>query len=194
MPANSWPAVDGNTIALLVAERARFHRFITARTGDAAWADDVLQESLLRTINGRETLRRGESAVAWFYRVLRNAIVDHCRKRGSEKRRIEYLLADLEARGEDVDAPPTEREKAVCLCFRGLLPALKSRYAEVIRRVDLRSESKLAVARDLKISRATMDVLLHRARQALRKHLEIFCGSCSREHCLACRCKQSDTP
>jgi hypothetical protein len=31
--------------------------------------------------------------------------------------------------------------------------------------------------------------VLHRARNALRQRLEIFCGACSRDHCLACDCE-----
>ena len=153
-----------------------------------------MQDSLLRALEQSRTLRLGEAAVPWFYRILRNAISDHFRQRGSENRRLGRVLADMEASGDDMAKPPADWDAVVCTCFRGLLPTLRPRYAEVIRRIDLRGESKIAVARDLRLSRATMDVLLHRARQALRGRLEIFCGPCSRESCLACMCKQSDTP
>lgn len=185
---------DEKVIQVILAERARFHRFVASRVGDAATAEDVLQDSLLRALGQNRSLRRGEAAVPWFYRILRNAISDHYRKKGSENRRMEKLLTDMEVLGEDTATPPVEWEKAVCGCFRGLLPALKPRYATVILRVDLGGEGKRDVARDLKVSQATMDVLLHRARQALRKRLEVFCGSCSREHCLACLCKRNDAP
>ena len=67
-------------IAAIVTERARFLRFVSSRIGDEATAEDVLQESLLRALQANDGLRRGESAVAWFYRILRNAISDHFRK------------------------------------------------------------------------------------------------------------------
>lgn len=174
----------------LVAERKRFHRFVAARIGDAAEADDVLQQSLLRALEGSGKLRRGESTIAWFYRILRHAIADHFRRKGAETRRLENFLGDLQARDEDFAQPPPAWDAAVCACFRGLLPSLRPRYADVIRRVDLNGESKLDVARELKISRATMDVLMHRARGALRERLEILCGACSRERCLECFCTQ----
>jgi RNA polymerase sigma factor (sigma-70 family) len=194
MRANAPPDValsgtDENAIGAILAERARFHRFIAARVGNAATAEDLLQDSLLRALKQSRNLHRGEAAVPWFYRILRNAIADHFRKTGSENRRVTMLLTDMEARGDDVSTPPPDWDTAVCACFRGLLPALKPRYAEVIRRIDLLGESKADVARELEISHATMDVLLHRARQALRRRLEVFCGACSREHCLACLCK-----
>lgn len=181
--------VSDKTIDAILAERARFHRFVTSRVGDSGIAEDLLQDGLVRALKHGAKLRRGESAIAWFYRILRNAVSDHYRNRGSENRRTERLLADMQARGEDVGAPPADWDTTVCGCLRGLLPSLKPRYAEVIRRLDLKAEPKQKVAHDLKVSTATMDVLLHRARQALRKRLEIFCGACSRERCLECFCQ-----
>lgn len=182
-------SVSEQAIDAIVAERARFQWFVASRVGDVALAEDLLQDSLVRALRHGEKLRRGESAVAWFYRILRHAISDHYRNRAAEDRRSERLLADMQARGEDVSEPPPEWDTAVCACFHGLLPSLKPRYAEVIRRVDLNPEPKRKIARDMKLSVATMDVLLYRARQALRKRLELFCGACSREGCLKCFCQ-----
>ena len=183
--------ISEKAVTAIIAERERFHRFVASRIGDHALAEDLLQESLARALKHGEKLRRGESAVAWFYRILRNAVSDHYRNRASENRRVSQLLADMQALQEDVSAPPRDWDAAVCACFRGLLPALRPRYAQVIRRVDLRGEAKQDVADDMKLSPATMDVLLHRARQALRKRLEILCGACSRERCLECFCERS---
>lgn len=189
-PSGASPTLPESekAIGAIVTERARFLRFVASRIGDEATAEDVLQESLLRALQENDGLRRGESAVAWFYRILRNAISDHFRRRGIENRRGEKFLSDLKAREEDVSAPAADPDSAVCACFRGLLPTLKPRYAEVIRRVDLLGEAKREVARDLKITPATMDVLLHRARSALRHRLIVFCGACSREKCIECLC------
>jgi len=189
-PVNALRSADENAIEAILGERSRFHRFLTARVGDSTTAEDLLQDSLLRAIKQHRKLRRGESAVPWFYRILRNAVADHFRRKGSESRRVEKLLGDMQARGDDVAVPPADWDAAVCACFRGLIPALKPRYAEVIRRVDLQGEPKLEVARALKITRATMDVLLHRARVALRERLEILCGACSRAHCRECFCER----
>lgn len=184
--------VSEKAIGVIVAERARFHRFVASRIGDEAAAEEVLQESLLRALQQSDGLRRGESAVAWFYRILRNAISDHFRRKGTESRRAETSFSELKAREEDVSSPPADWDAAVCACVRGLLPTLKGRYAEVIRRVDLRGEAKQQVGRDLKISPATMDVLLHRARTALRQRLTVFCGACSREKCIECLCAKAE--
>lgn len=182
--------LDDKTIAVLLAERARFHRFIAARIGDRTAADDILQQSLLRALRHGGDLRCGESVVAWFYRILRNAIADHYRGQRSERVRMERFANDRTAAGDDTVAPPPDWDTAVCTCFRGLLPALRPRDADLLRRIDLGGEAKAIVAGEMKMKRATLDVALHRARAALRERLEIFCGSCSRQSCLACACDQ----
>jgi RNA polymerase sigma factor (sigma-70 family) len=190
-PPVGQPAVTlkEESVRILVAERARFHRFIVSRLGSASEADDLLQESLLRALERGHTLRRGERAVAWFYRILRNAITDYYREKQRERGLTDRLWTEIRAADEGHIQPPADWEAAVCACFRGLLPTLKPRYAQVLRRVDLHGEDKRTVASDLKITLATMDVVLHRARHALRRQLEIFCGACSRENCLACACE-----
>ena len=176
-------------VEALVRERERFRRFLIRQVGNAADAEDILQESLLKALQQGEKLRRNEKVVPWFYRMLRNATVDHFRRNGSEARKVESMYNDLRSAGP-TDAQSDQWQRAVCRCFEGLLPALKPRYAKLIRRIDLHNEPKLEVAADLKISVATLNVAHHRARQALRRRLAIFCGACSREQCLSCACEQ----
>lgn len=176
-------------VRALTNEHARFLRFVRSRIGADGEAEDLLQNSLLRALQRGYELKRGERVVAWFYRILRNAISDHYREKKSEHAAVEQFGAEIDSwQGNNGSAPPADWEAIVCACFRGLLPTLKPRYAEVLRRIDLQGEPKDRVARALKIRVATMDVVLHRARRALRKRLEIFCGACSREQCLACAC------
>lgn len=178
-------------IQALVTERAAFHRFLSRRVGSDSTADDLLQDSLLRALQRGECLRRGERVVPWFYRILRHAIADHFRHGATDARKVDRLSAELDSAG---DPAPRDWERAVCSCFEGLLTSIKPRYAEILRRIDLNGELKVMVARDLKMSVATLNVTLHRARAALRRRLEIFCGACSKEHCLACACEPTKRP
>ena len=179
-----------SAVRTLVLEHAKFLRFLERRVGNTAAAEDILQDGLLKALQRGGDLRRGEKITPWFYRILRNAIVDHYRRKGTESRKAEGLANELKAHGE-FDSNHHDWERAVCSCFEGLLPELNSRYAQLLRRIDLESEPKESVADDLKISIATLNVTLHRARRALRRRLEIFCGACSRDHCLACACQQT---
>lgn len=187
---NSRPVtLSDEAIEALVAHREKFRRFLTRRVGSTTEVDDLMQDSLLRALQRGGGLRRGERVVPWFYRVLRNSVTDHFRRGAANKRNLERLERELDRAHDHTRAP--EWDRAVCACFEGLLPSLKPRYAEIIRRVDLRGETHAEVARELKLSPGAFDVALHRARRALRRRLEFFCGACSREHCLACTCEQA---
>jgi RNA polymerase sigma factor (sigma-70 family) len=179
----SREAIDG-----ILSERARFQRFLAARTGSEAEAEDLLQQSLLRALQHDAQLRRGEKAVPWFYRILRNAISDHYRQKSSDQRHTDRLWTEMQAAGENFAEPPKDWNRVVCACFSGLLPGLNPRYAQLIQRIDLNGEPKTVVSRELKIKIGTLEVALHRARKSLRQRLEIFCGACSREKCLECFC------
>lgn len=182
-----------SAVETLVSEHAKFRRFLERRVGNAAAAEDILQDSLLKALKRGGDLHRGEKVTPWFYRILRNAIVDHYRHKGTESRKEQGLLSELEVHGE-FESMGKDWEHAVCNCFHGLLPELNPRYAQLLRRIDLESEPKHAVAADLGISISTLNVTLHRARKALRGQLEIFCGACSQEQCLACACGETRRP
>lgn len=173
---------------VLIVERARFHQFISSRIGSEADADDLLQDSLLRALEKGSSLRRGERVVAWFYRILRNAMADHFRERGKRDRMHDRIWRESDD-GTAAPVMPADWDAALCKCFRGLLPSLNPRYARILRQIDLGGEEKTTVARAMGLSVASFDVVLHRARHALRHRLKVFCGACSREHCLQCACE-----
>jgi len=66
-----------DTAAGLAEQHGRFLQFLRNRVGDAAAAEDILQAAYLRAIERGAQLRKSESSVAWFYRILRNAVADH---------------------------------------------------------------------------------------------------------------------
>src|SRR5512133_1343097 len=115
----------------LVALKADFLRFVRARTRSEAEAEELLQAAYAKATEKIGTVREGESTVAWFYRLLRNAIVDG----GRERRRAEALPADADP---EVD-PGLHR--AVCSCVNDLVPTLKPDWATLVRRVDVEGAS-----------------------------------------------------
>lgn len=172
----------------LLAEEPAFRQFLRRRIGDEALAADLLQQSFVRALQQQHTLKNEESVVPWFYRVLRNAVIDYYRARASEERRDAAYEQELVAAG-DHRAPPDDKEvAAVCACLHRLLPDLRPGHADLLRRMDLGQEEPEAVAKALGISRNNLTVRLHRARQALRAGLEEACGLCSRHGCLNCTC------
>jgi RNA polymerase sigma-70 factor (ECF subfamily) len=59
----------------------------------------------------------------------------------------------------------------------------------LIRRVDLDEATIADVASEMGITPGNARVKLHRARRALRRQLELSCGSCAEHGCLDCTCR-----
>src|SRR5262245_31820215 len=76
---------------VLIEHRARFLAFLERRVGGRELAEEILQQAYLRGIARGGALRAGESAVAWFYRLLRSVLADHFRRRDAERRALEAM-------------------------------------------------------------------------------------------------------
>ncbi len=170
-------------IANLVLQRSQFLRFVQRRVESPATAEDIIQSAYIRAIEQAPTLRSDESAVAWFYRILRNAVIDHYRRRSAEDRALERWANDLTEA-----APDPQTEAIVCECIDEVLPTLKPAYAEILREVDLTGKSLENFSNKAGITTGNAAVRVHRARQALKKQLILVCGTCSKHGCTNCAC------
>lgn len=92
------------------------------------------------------------------------------------------------------EAADPEMEAAVCACVHGLIPTLKSDYADILRATEMQGEAVADVAVRLGITPGNAAVRLYRARQALKQRLETTCGTCTEHGCLDCSCKASQRP
>lgn len=175
-------------VEILAAERERWLAFLRQRVSSAAEAEDILQDSLVRALEGAGRVRRDEDLLAWFYRVLRHAVVDTYRQRAAASRRDERLAADLAASVE-ADLRSSGSRRAVCACIRPRLAQLNPRYGRLLEAVDLDGQPAAAAAAEEGVPIGSLHVTLHRARQALRRELVRFCGACAENACLDCGCE-----
>lgn len=180
-----------DVLAALVANHRKFLAFLERRVGSRDVAEDLLQDAFVKGIERAGELRDEESVVAWFYRVLRNALVDHYRRRGAEARAVSRAAVETDEMVEPVDA---ELFDAACHCIWDLLDTIKPDYAAALRRVDLEDTSLTAYAGEAGITPNNAGVRLHRARAALRKQVVRSCGTCATHGCLDCHCGSPATP
>lgn len=173
--------------------RNAFKAFLTARVGSEAEAEDILQNGLLKALKRSGELQDEAKLTAWFYQLLRNAVVDHYRAQSTAKRGHDELGRMLAGLGEDIAAAPKGWESQVCGCLAGVVETLKPQHAELLRRVDLNGDSVQIAAKALKMTANNASVILHRARRELRTRLETFCGDCADGACLDCDCPPSST-
>jgi RNA polymerase sigma factor (sigma-70 family) len=182
------PTTQSEPLADVLARRAELVRFVRSRVDSDAAAEEIVQAAFLRGIEARERaeIRDDESTLAWFYRLLRNAIVDHYRRRDAAGRALERMAAEVPSSIDEVAADDRAR---ICGCVSELASTLKPEYASILEQVDIgeRSVSEVAAAEGLTANNAT--VRLHRARKALREKVMSTCRACAEHGCIDCTCK-----
>lgn len=178
----SAPTAD--VVRLLVANHREFQRFLEKRVGSRALAEDLLQEAFVRGIGRIETLRNDESAVAWFYRTLRNAVTDHHRRHDVAERALAAFAEELEKHAD----PEEEIRGAVCQCIARLAQTLKPEYAEALQSIEVEGVPVKTFAEERGISSNNAAVRVFRAREALRRQVVASCGACADHGCLSCTC------
>ena len=78
---------------ILADNRDRFLRFLEPRVGSRELAEEILHDALVRGMGHAGSLRDDESAMAWFYRLLRNTLTDHFRQQGTRQRAHDAVAA-----------------------------------------------------------------------------------------------------
>ena len=136
-PAASQPAVPQPADPLrrllpgLLPELRAFARFLAR---DAAQADDLVQEAILRALRAEAQWDPATSLRAWLFHILRNAFLEQLRRRGTERRALERLpppampaASEQEARGQVADLqramaalPAPQREALILVGAHGL--------------------------------------------------------------------------
>jgi len=177
-------ALSAPLVEKLVSNHRQFLGFLERRIGNRADAEDILQDAFVKGIERAGSVRDGESVVAWFYRALRNAVIDHHRRRGAAGRAMDAFAREL----DDPVELPAEIKETVCACVKSLSETLKPEYAHALRRIDVEGASVQAYAAEIGIEPNNAGVRVHRAREALRKRVTTSCGTCAEHGCLDCTC------
>ena len=187
LESNPSTALSPEAITQLVKGHREFLAFLERRVESRAVAEDILQAAFTRGLERGGDVQ-DEKVVAWFYRVLRNAVIDHYRQRSSTARAMEAWGREF----PDVQEPEAELRREICHCVSGLLETLKPEYREALRIVDLEEGKLKDLAQQSGITAENAAVRVHRARAALRRRIEQACGTCSVHGCLDCSCETAD--
>jgi RNA polymerase sigma factor (sigma-70 family) len=170
----------------LLTQQKQFLAFVQRRVSDSELAEDILQTAYLRAFEHQDDFKPSESAVAWFYRLLRNAVIDSYRRRASTDKALQAWTRELETASQ----PSSDVHNEVCACLHGIVDGLKPEYSEILRAVDLGEQRLQDFAQQRNLSASNAGVRIHRARAALRKQLVRTCAACSVHGCLDCTCKK----
>lgn len=187
-PEQALAPMTADVARTLVENHRAFLAFLERRVGSRAVAEDILQDAFIRGLGKLDTLRNDESAVAWFYRALRNAVIDHHRRHAAANKALAAFATELE---HDAQTPTGETDEAVCACVTRLATTLKPEYAHALQRIEVAGLAVKGFADELGISPSNAAVRVFRAREALRRRVMESCGTCATHGCMNCTCSGS---
>ena len=187
-PPNDATGLPEPVMQALVASHREFVAFVERRIGDRAMAEDLVQDAFVKGLERGGELRADESARAWFYRVLRNAITDRHRRATASAPRLAALAEELQqAERERTDAADRE----LCGCIARLIETLPADQATALRRIELDGIAVKDFASEAGLGESNAGVRVFRARKALRERVTRACGTCAEHGCFDCTCKRT---
>ena len=82
------------------------YRFALVRVKDPVIAEDLVQETFLAALRGRENFQGRSNLKSWLVAILKHKIVDHIRKSVKEK-----VLENFDSQADQVEASFDDRGK-----------------------------------------------------------------------------------
>ncbi|MBS1136875.1 MAG: polymerase subunit sigma-24 [Proteobacteria bacterium] len=147
--------------ALVVAEIPRLRRYARALTGDAARADDLVQDTLERALSRWTLWRAGSNLRAWLFAIMHNLFVNQIKS----GQRIEYYGDDAPSEPE---MRPTQSDALEVRDLAAALQRLPVEQREVMLLVGLEELSYEETAKALSVPIGTVMSRLSRGRERLR--------------------------
>ncbi|MBX7186662.1 MAG: sigma-70 family RNA polymerase sigma factor [Vicinamibacteria bacterium] len=172
-------------LKLLLENQRAFLGFLERRVGNRAIAQDILHDAFVKVVARPELAPGDEGVIRWFYRMLRNAVIDRFRRQVTANRALESFAHSLETRA----APEPELRAEICACVTRLADTLKPEYAEALRAIEVEGTPVKNFAAAHGLSPNNAGVRVHRARAALKKRVAESCGVCAAHGCRNCTCR-----
>ena len=154
-------------VQALVAHLPNLRRYATALAGNAALADDLVQDCIERALLQSGQLRDLALLPAWSRRILHNIYLDEIRRRRRRGQQQDVMdLADTVELSIPAVDPTAARD------FVKAMGNLSLEHREILLLVGLEELSYREIAEELKIPIGTVMSRLARARERLREVLE----------------------
>lgn len=150
--------------ALLIPELPYLRRFARSLAGDAALADDLVQDTAARAIEKQHLYDPSRPLRSWLYAILRNLFINNVRKRSQFQ-----VVKTVDELVDGEDAVAAEQEQGLSLkLITEAMARLPEQHREVIALVSLEEMSYRDVSEILGVPMGTVMSRLSRAREQLR--------------------------
>lgn len=141
-------------------------RYVVWLTGDRHFAEDVVQETLVRAWRRPRVLDQSESSArSWLFTVARNLVIDD-RRSAHARHEVASEIVPERATDDGTDA------LLDAWLVSDALATLSSDHRDVVVHSYYRGQSTAEIARELDIPEGTVKSRLHYALRALRLALQ----------------------
>lgn len=166
--------------------------FTMLRVRARATAQDLVQETFLAALKARESFAGRSTERAWLFGILRNKLVDHYRRQSREAPLVEPGVSTPEEEGffhtsglgkdgwiikvapKTWEAPDESlMNKEFQMVFQECVSGLPEKVAQVFLRREVDEVPSEEVCKEFDITPNNFWVILHRARMAMRRCLEV---------------------
>jgi len=162
-------------------------RYALARVRDSAVAEELVQETFLAALKGRDNFQRKSSGQTWLTAILKHKIVDYFRRgtRETATEKIETVAANvknffqdsgrwkiLPAKWDDNPEKIVEQHEFLQVFYR-CLAQLPERLARAFRLREMEGLSTDELCKKMDITPTNSWVMLYRARVHLQRCLDI---------------------
>lgn len=168
-------------------------RFALLKLKNTALAEDMVQETLISAMTAKGGFSADASIRTWLTSILKNKMVDHWRRQGREISATDMMDgADEDGNVDDffdkagrwADMPNVYQNpdaalenKQFWVVFEHCISRLKPQQAEVFLAKEVHGMENEEISESYSLSPSNVWVLMHRARVALGKCLEIHWAS-----------------
>ena len=164
------------------------YRFASIRLNNKSLAEDMVQETFLAALKNVKNFDNRSSIRTWFSSILKNKIIDHYRKKARAFQEEDLDAFDdqkndfLENGHWNEERAPADwgmhpekalDQKEFMQVLRTCLAILPEKIAAVFALREIEQQESQEICNDLGISSSNLWVMLHRARNGLRKCLEL---------------------
>jgi RNA polymerase sigma-70 factor (ECF subfamily) len=150
----------------LVAQLPPLRRFALALSGNAALADDLVQDCIEKALRQAGQLREQRRLAAWLRSILYNLYIDELRRRRSAG--VQQDVADL---ADDLALSDPREDPSSAYDFVRAVSGLTPEHRQIVLLVGLDGMSYREIADSLGIPIGTVMSRLARARERLREML-----------------------
>jgi RNA polymerase sigma-70 factor (ECF subfamily) len=157
-----------NFEAVYESHARSIYRFLYWRTKNVQLSEDLTSSVFEKAWRSRGSFHGG-SVRAWLYRIARNVLIDHWRKKK------DFLVEDADSLHEEAAGPSISERLDQDVMLRRLHKALDTLPGDIRSVINLRFIEGLSckqVAEKLDLGESNVRVIQYRALRKLRNHLK----------------------